>query len=148
MADELDGNFDDNGLLVVDLEEVDVEDGVLDGVKLDVLEDGHLVLAVEFDVDSEDFGAVYEFADGVAGYDDVGGDEALAVFDFNDFLALFELAVVGEVNEFATVDDCGNLIVGAESLSGFLAEADAGSGGEFESFHCEKRELNGCVTKN
>ena len=139
VADELDGNFDDNGLFVVDLEEVDVEDVVLYGVELDVLEDGHLLVAVEFDLDSEDFGAVYEFANGVVGDDDVGGDETLAVFDLNDLLALFELAGVGEFNDFATADYCGDLVVGAESLCGLLAEVDAGSGGQLVSFHCKMR---------
>ena len=137
VAFELNGNFDGNGLLVVYFEKVNVEDGILYGVELDVLEHGHAFFAVNVEFDSEDIGSVDQLANGVVGYGKIGGDEAFAVTDFYDFFAFAESAVVGEVKYLAAIEHYGDQVVFTESLGGFFAEVCTGFGSELECFHCQ-----------
>lgn len=62
-AVEADGHFHDDGLLVGDLVEVDVQDVVLDGMELSFLEDGHALVTVDVEVNGVDFGGVDELAE-------------------------------------------------------------------------------------
>ncbi len=135
MAFELNGHFDDNGLLVVYFEEVDVENVVLDGMELEVLEDGVALFAVDFEFDGEDVGGIDELAHCLVGYGDVGGDQALAVFDFNELFTGLESGGVGEGYDFAAIDDCGDFTCGTKGLGGFFAEVGTGFGAELKCFH-------------
>jgi len=60
---ELDGHFHDDGLLVGDLVEIYVQDIVLDGVELSLLEDSEALLAVDVELNSIDVGGVDELAE-------------------------------------------------------------------------------------
>ena len=128
VAFEFHGNLDGDRLLVIDLEQVDVEDGVLHGVELDVLEHGIALLAVDVKLDSEDVGCIDEFADSLVGHSQVGSDETLATADFNDLFAGFESALEGEVDVFAAVKHYGDFVFFAELLGSLLAEVSTGLG--------------------
>ena len=94
---EDDGNFHDDRLVSFYLEEVEVQDSVSDGVELEVLEDSLDLTAIDVEVDSEDVWRVDEVTYGILAY--------------------------GEVEHFvASVEDCGDLITSAETLSGLLTE--------------------------
>ena len=138
VAFELHGYFNNNGLVVVHLKEVDVEDGVLNGVELDVLEDSHALFAVEVELDGEDVGGIDELAHSVVRHNEVGGHETFAVADFNELFAGLEGAGEGKVDDFTAVEHNGDEVLGTEGLGGFFAELGTGLGGEFESLHLFK----------
>ncbi len=68
VAFELDGHEDGDRLLIVHLEKVHVEDGVLHRVELDVLEDSHTLLAVDGELDGENVGSIDELTHCVLRY--------------------------------------------------------------------------------
>lgn len=146
MAFDLHGHLDGHGLLVVYLKKVDVKDGVLYGVELDVLENGHALAAVNIKFDSEDVGSIDELAYCVLSNSEVGCDEAFAVADLHYFLALFEGAGVGEVKNFAAVENHGDLVFFAKGFGCLLSESRTGFGCKLECFHW--MIIVKCVTKN
>ena len=136
MAFEFDRNLKNYGFVFTYFEEVDMQNGVLYGVELEILEHCHALFSVDVKFDSEDLGGVDEFAYSFFGYNQISGDQTFAIADFNEFLAGFQGAVVGEFDYFAAVEDYGNFLFAAESLGGFLAEVGARLGAELEYFHC------------
>ena len=128
MTDELDRNLNNDRLGVVDLEEVDVEDVVLNGMELNIFQNSHSGLAVEVELDGEDVGSVDEFADSLVRNNDISGDKAFAITEFHDFLTFFECSGEGQVNKFATVDNSGDEVLGTQCLCGLLAKLGTGSG--------------------
>lgn len=145
VAFEFNRHRHNDGLVLLNLEEVDVEDIVFYRVELHLAEHCVLLLSVDVEFDGEDVGSVDELADSIVGNGNVGGDYATAIFDFDEFLAIFESAFVGKFNNFTTVDDGGDETFCAECGGSFLAEINAGGGFQFVSFHELKNE---CVTKN
>lgn len=145
VAFNLDWYLDDDGLGVVDLKQVDVEESILYGLELQVLDDSHALYAVKLKLDGEHVGSIDELADSLGAYSEVGGDDALAVFDGYNFLAFEELAVVGKFYDFAAVEDYGNQARCAQPLGGLLAESRARLSMQLECFHFVE---NKCVTKN
>jgi hypothetical protein len=141
VADKFHGHFDHHGFLVRDFEEVEVEDAVFNGVELDVLEDSHFHLAVVRKFNSEDVGSVNKFANGVVSDNEVSSDKTFVVANFNDLLTGLEFTVVGEFNDFATIEDGGDFTFSAEGFGCFLAEVGAGFGSEFKSVH-SLRKIN------
>ena len=135
VAFDLHGHGHNHGLLVGDFEKVDVEDIVLYRVELHLAEHGHLLAAVVGELNCEDVGGIDEFAYGFVGYGEVGGYDAAAVFDFNDFFAGLKCAFVGELERLAAVENHGNFAFVAEGLCGFLAQFYAGLGCKLVSFH-------------
>ncbi len=71
VAFEFHGNFDDYGLVFLHFEKVDVEDGVFNGVELDVFEDSGALFAVDVEFYSENVGGVDQLADCFVGYYEV-----------------------------------------------------------------------------
>ena len=130
VAFELDGHLDGDGLLVVNLEEVDVEDVVLYGVEVDVLEDSVALLAVDVELDSEDVGSIDELANVLGLNYEIGSDEALGAFlvDGHDLLTGLEGAGKGEVDDSAAVENNGDEVGLAEVLGSLLAQVGAGLG--------------------
>ncbi len=128
VAFELNGHFDYNGLVFLHFEKVDVENGVLNRVELDILQDSHTGLTLYVELDSEDFGSIDELAHSLLRYYEVGSDEAFGagIVNSNDFLAFVEGACVRKINDCATVKDNGDKTFAAESLGGLLAERCAG----------------------
>ena len=118
-----------------------MEDGVFNGVELEVFEDCHALFAVDIEFDSEDFGGVNEFANAFVFYHEVSGDHTLAAVEIlrtvegHNFFARTESFLVREVNDFATVEYYRDFFLVADSLSGFFAEFCTGFGCKFESFH-------------
>ncbi len=119
---DLDGNFHHYGLVGIYLEEIDVEQSVLDGLELQVLDHGLNLLAVQVDVNLEDVGSVDELAHILGVHYDVSCDQTALCVDLNQLLALFQSAGVGQLYQSATVDHCGNLALGTESLHRLLAQ--------------------------
>lgn len=145
VAFEEHGNLDNDGLGVVDFEEVDVEDVILHGVELDVLEDSHALFAVDAEVDGKDIGRIDEFADSVGADNEVGSDEALVVADFNEFFAGEKSLVVGQFNNSAAVEDNGDKAFFAEGLCSLLTEVGTRRSRKFKFFHFQ---IIKCVTQN
>ena len=103
-----------------------MEDAVLNGLELNVFEHSHALFTVYIKLDSEDVGGVDKLADSVVCYNEVSGDEAFTVTDFNDFFTGFEGAVKGEFEYFTAVEHNGDQTFFTEGLGGFLAELSAG----------------------
>ena len=127
MTLEVNGNFNYNGLVFGNLHEVDVKNSVAYGMELEVLQDGLAGLAIIGQVDYIHVGAVDELAHVSEVHYQVGGDDALAITAYGDNLFASQqlaivLAVLVELNELATIQDNGNLVLLAEGLSGLLAE--------------------------
>ncbi len=135
VAFELNGNFDGDGLLVSHFEEVHVKDGVFNRVELDVLEDSHASFAVYSKLDSEDIGSVDEFADCVLSLYDASGHEALAIPDLHKLFAGFQSLLIGEVNDFAAVENHGDLVFFAEGFGSLFAEVCTGLGCQLKCLH-------------
>ena len=122
-----------------------MEDVVLHGVELHLTENGGLLLAVDVEVDGEDLGGVDELAHSLVGEGQVSGQDATAVLDFDELLALFEGALVGEFDDFTAIEDSGDFAFCAERLGGFLAQFHTGSSLQFVRFHSVEIF---CVTQN
>ena len=135
VAFELDGNLHYDGLVSLDFEQVDMEDGILYWVELYLAENSVLLFAVDIQVDNEDVGGVDQLAYSIVGEDQVGSDDAATVLDFNELLAFLESAGVRQFYDFASVEDSGNLALGAEGLCGFLAKLNTGLGVQCISLH-------------
>lgn len=136
VALELDGNLDGDGLLVIDLEEVEMKDGILDGVELNLLEYGHLLGTVEIEFYSKDVRSIDELADGFVGDYEICGDKCFVVRNLHQLLTGVECTGIGEVYEFASVENYRNLALAAESFGGLLAEVSTRLSCKFESVHC------------
>lgn len=145
VAFEEHGNLDNDGLGVVDFEEVDVEDVILHGVELNVLKDSHALFAVDAEVDGKDIGRIDKFADSVGAYNEVGSDEAFVVADFNEFFTGEKILVVGQFNNSAAVEDNGNQTFFAESLGSLFTEVGTRRSRKFKFFHFQ---IIKCVTQN
>ncbi len=110
VAGDVEGYADCYWFIVEDLEEVDVEDLLGDGVELDVFEDSLHLCAVDVEVDEVDVGCV---------------DEATEV-DLGHGEGYFLLA---------TIDDARYVALTAELLSGLLATALTLSSFDVKSLH-------------
>ena len=95
MTLEVHGNLNNNGLVVGNFQQVDVQDSVAHGVILQVLQDSLAGLAVISQVDNIHVGAVDQLANvGLVHYQ-VSGDDALAVTaNGNHLLTSEQLAIV------------------------------------------------------
>ena len=128
MAFKFDGHLDDHGFFVVNFEEIHVEDSVLDGVELDVLENGHLFAAVKVEFDSEDVGGVDEFAYIVLCHDKVGGNKRFVVADFNEFLAGSKSAGEGQYESGSSIEIYADFFFSTLWFGSLLAQIVAGLG--------------------
>ncbi len=135
VAFDLHGYRHNHRLGFVNLEQVDVEDIVLNGVELHLAEHCGFLAAVIFEFDCENVGGIDELANGFVGDGEVGGDDAASVFYFHDFLSGVEGALVGEFEGFAAVENHGDFTFGTEMFRCFFAEIHAGFGRKLESFH-------------
>ena len=142
---ELNGNGDGYGLLGINFEKVDVEHIILYRMELDVFENSHALFAVYIELDCEYVGGIDELAYSLVCNCEIGGDKALIIADFNNFLTRLEGAFEREGEYFATVENNGNLGLSAESGCGFLSESSAGLGYKLKCLHVV---INDCVTKN
>lgn len=138
---DLHGHLHNDGFVGINLKEIDVENGVLNGLELQLLHHGLHGSAGEVDVNLEDVGGVDELANILRVDGDVSGDDATFVVDLNEFLTRCELTVEGKLNNLATVDNCGDLALFAQSLYSFLAELRTGLGCQFECLHFFKLVL-------
>ncbi len=144
---ELDRHLDGDGLLVVYLEKVHVEDGILDGMELDVLEDCHTGLTVYSKLDGEDIGGVDELADSILANHEVCSDKTLAIADLHDFLAGLEGGGIGEVDDGTAIENDGDFVFLAEILGCLLAQIGTGLGAQLKCLHFLIL-FRGCVTQN
>ncbi len=144
---EAHGHFDNHGLLVVHLEEVDVKHLIGNGVELELLEHGVLLHAIDIKLDSEDIGGVDKLAHVLGLHGEVGSDDtALSVGEGDNLLAFGEF-LLGSLSvgyDFATVENHGDKVGVAELLSGTLAKLGARGSAQFECLHF----LKFCVTQN
>ncbi len=132
VAFELHGHFHNDGLAVVDLKEVHVEDGVFNGVELEVFENGHTFVAVDIKLYSEDIGSVDQLAHCVVGNNEVGGDKTFAIADFYDFLAGFECAGERKLDNGAAVEYYGDKTLFTKGFCCLFAQICAGLGCKFK----------------
>ena len=126
VAFELHGYFNYHRLVFVNLEEVDVEHGVLYGVELYFAEHCIALLTVYFELNSEYVGSIEELAHVVVIYYDIGSDDAFAVADLHELFTGLESCGVGEGNDFAAIEDSGDEALGAEVLAAFLPRSVRG----------------------
>lgn len=135
VAFELYGNGHDNGLVLGNLQEVDVEDIVFYRVELNLTENGHFFAAVEVELYSVDVGGIDELTHSIVGDCDVCCDDTTAVLDFNEFLTGVESLGIGEGHDLAAIEHSGDFTFGAHCLGGLLAEICTGLGCKLESLH-------------
>ena len=146
VAFELHGYFNYHRLVFANLEEVDVEYGVLYGVELYFAEHCIALLTVYFEFDSEYVGSIEELAHVVVLYYDIGSDDAFAVADLHELFTGLESCGIGEGNDFAAIEDSGDEALGAEGLGSLLAEVGTGLCRKIVSLHFVG--IKNCVTQN
>ena len=135
MAFDLHGNFHNDGFFGINLEEVDVQHGVLDGLELEFFHHGVAFFAVEFHLDGKDVRCVDKFTNVFGLNSDVGSDDAAFGVDFHEFLTGAESLFVGQFNDFAAVEHCGDFAFGTECLHCLFAQVFAGFGLQFKCLH-------------
>ncbi len=126
MTFDLHRNLHHDGLVGINLKEVDVEESVLHGLELQLFHHNLDVLAVELEVYLEDVGSVDELAYILTPDCDVGGDDAALVIDLHELLSGFESAVIGKFHDGSAIDHGGNQTFLAEVFYGFFAELNTG----------------------
>ena len=122
MTLDLYGYLHNDGLVRIYLQEIDVEQSILDGLELQVLDNGLDLLAVQVDVNLEDVGSIDQLAYVIGVNHDVSGDDATLGIQLDQFLTLLQSAVERKLNQSATVDDCGNLTLLTQGLHRLLTQ--------------------------
>ena len=108
-------------------------------MELNFTKNRHFFATVIFKFDSEDVRCVNQLSYGFVGYGQVGGYDATAVLDFNDFLSGLQCSFEGEFKRLSTIEYNGDFAGCTKIFRCFLAKIHTGFGGQFVGLHCVEK---------
>ena len=139
MTLNLNRNLNNNRFLLVYLKEVEVQDAVVNGVPLDVFQNGLLLYTIEVKVNNINLGSVNQLANVASLNSEVGSENSLTIAaDFYNLLTLGESAVILAIFQFyhlATIEHARNHLVSAKRLCSLLAKVGSWLCIQFKSLH-------------